>query len=60
MAKGLKELGVREVGLFETRLRRQHALRRIEESDYLYLQEKVNEIKSRLQVMDEIDDEAGG
>lgn len=60
MAKGLKELGVKEVGLFETRLRRQHALRRIGEDDYRYLQDKVNQIKSRLEAMDEIDDEAGG
>ena len=60
MAKGLKELGSKEVCAFETRLRRQHAWRRIGEADFDYLQGQVNNIKARLENRDEIDDELTG
>lgn len=60
MAKGLKDLGVKEIEAFETRLRRQHALKRILPRDYLYLQGLVDNINARLEKLDEIDDEFVG
>lgn len=60
MAKSIKELGVKELEAFQTRLRRQHAMKRIREADYRFMETKLGELFSRIENLDEIDDDFVG
>lgn len=56
MAKSLKEKGVEELKVFQTRARRQHQLHRIGARDLAFLEHQTNLLIDRIEKMDEIDD----
>lgn len=53
--KGLKVLGVEELGRLQNRIGRQFGLQRISEADYINLRDMTAEIKSYIAEMEEVD-----
>lgn len=55
MAKPLKEAGLRELEIFQRRVRRQHSLGRIADLDFESLERKVSELIKKVNDIMEVD-----
>lgn len=56
MARSLKTAGIRELNQLRARARRQHALRRITQTDAQYVCELIDLIEARIVTMHELDE----